>query len=143
MVGTANNVSSWTGHPGIYGVFKRISEENLPLVSMFTICTYNVHSLYDAQGKDSLDRIVQFLNEEKPDVLCLQEISGHSRRQLQPLLGYKEGFNWAGCAILSNLPMERLELLDKESKRGYHPRFLTVKLTGRRTNPPDLLSSQS
>ena len=93
-----------------------------------TICTYNVHSLKDSQGRDNVDRIVEFLNKEKPDVLCLQEISGYGRRQLQPMLGYKNGFSWAACSILTNLPLERVQIPNEKYQRGYHPRFLTVKL---------------
>ena len=53
---------------------------------MLCMCTYNVHSFYDGSGKPSFDKIVEVIDEIKPDVLCLQEVHGFSLNKLRSAL---------------------------------------------------------
>lgn len=73
-----------------------------------TVATWNVNSV-----KQRLEHLVDFLREEKPDVLCLQELKcqddAFPRREVEEC-GYnvathgQKAFN--GVAILSRLPLE-------------------------------------
>ena len=37
-----------------------------------TVCTYNVHSFYDEEGRCRVEDIAAMFNQLKPDVICLQ-----------------------------------------------------------------------
>ena len=96
---------------------------------MFSIATYNVHSFYDERGQDAFDRVVEVLGETKPDILCLQEVHGFGLKKLQVALSYQHSIKWGGCAILSNLCMEEMDIPGRRARKGFYPRFLTAKLS--------------
>ena len=37
-----------------------------------TVCTYNVHSFYDEEGRCRVEDIAAMFNQLKPDIICLQ-----------------------------------------------------------------------
>ena len=96
---------------------------------MFSIATYNVHSFYDEIGNHAFDRVVKVLQDARPDILCLQEVHAFGLKKLQDSLSYEHSLKWGGCAILSNLCMEEVEIPERRARKGYHPRFLTAKIS--------------
>ena len=76
-----------------------------------TICTYNI------KWDSDILKLEDFLQEKKPDVICLQEVKGE--KELMMLLEYlkktKSKFAFAGrsskshCAVLSILPMREVK----------------------------------
>jgi endonuclease/exonuclease/phosphatase family metal-dependent hydrolase len=96
---------------------------------MFSICTYNVHSFNDEQGRDAFNRVVEVLQDAQPDILCLQEVHGFGLNKLRSALSYQHGIKWGGCAILSNLYMEEVEVSNRKVRKGYHPRFPAARLS--------------
>ena len=109
---------------------------------MFRVCTYNVHSFYDGLSRPSFDRIVEVIDEIKPDVLCLQEVHGFGLNKLRSALNFEFSISWAGCAILSNHPMEEVNTSERGGARGrgYHPRFLTGRVSFNHQNKTFLIT---
>ena len=76
-----------------------------------TICTYNI------KWDSDILKLDDFLQEKKPDVICLQEVKGE--KELMVLLEYlkrtKSKFAFAGrssmshCAVLSTLPLREVK----------------------------------
>jgi len=69
------------------------------------------------------------LQDARPDILCLQEVHAFGLKKLQDALSYEHSLKWGGCAILSNLCMEEVEIPERRARKGYHPRFLTAKIS--------------
>jgi len=44
------------------------------------VMTYNVHGWEDADGADNFDRVAELLLQQRPDVICLQEVKEESRK---------------------------------------------------------------
>jgi len=100
-----------------------------------TVCTYNVHSFYDEEGRCRVEDIAAMFNQLKPDIICLQESSGMHLSKLVKLLSPAHSVvKWGGCSILSSLPMEEVEVRPREmvaglpGRRSYHPRFTTARV---------------
>jgi len=70
------------------------------------IISYNVHGWYSDEGRHNLDEIVKLYWELQPDILCMQEVTGHGLTKFLELTGIKHSLRWGGTAILSNLEME-------------------------------------
>jgi len=109
-----------------------------------TLCTYNVHSFYDEEGRCRVEDISKLIQELELDVICLQECDGmHLKKLLKLLEQGPKAFNmvkWGGCAIISSLPMEEVEIENRKSRssqgraeglpgrRTFHPRFVTARI---------------
>ena len=105
-------------------------------VPQLSICTYNVHSLTDQHGQDGFDRVVKvlLLKKTQPDIVCLQvvvcktklfifdsrltiqEIHGFGLKKLQSALPYQNSIKWGGCAILTNLAKQEVEIADRKAR---------------------------
>ena len=103
-------------------------------VTEFTLCTYNVGFDVD------VTKLLQFLEEEKPDIICLQEMM---RRDVERLISRLRRSKWSRfthCGrspdsrsiILSIFPLEDVSrgLLGRESKGRRNNQFVTVKVAG-------------
>jgi len=113
-------------------------------MTSLTLCTYNVHSFYDAEGRCRVEDISKLIQELQLDVICLQECDGmHLKKLLKLLEQGPKAFSmvkWGGCAILSSLPMEQVDIEGRQSRtsqgraeglpgrRTYHPRFVTARI---------------
>ena len=117
-------------------------------VPQLSICTYNVHSLTDQYGQDGFDRVVKvlLLQKTQPDIVCLQvvvcktklfifdsrltiqEIHVFDLKKLKSALPYQNSIKWGGCAILTNLPMQEVEIAGRKARKGFYPRFLTARI---------------
>lgn len=90
------------------------------------IATYNVHGWYDDDGLHNLGRVVDLYREEKPDILCLQEIPRFSLMSFVELSGLQFFITWGPNAILSNMKLEEME---EDGLKSTHPRFITCRVT--------------
>jgi len=113
------------------------------------IATYNVHGWVDQDFESNLDRVVEVVTENNPDILCLQEV--YACWELPCLLEFmrKTTFTkiirWGECAILSKSSISMTEVGvdgDLEEEGGcYHfplppapgykykrPRYTTVRV---------------
>ena len=41
-------------------------------MTMFSVCTYNIHNCYTDAGQPSFEQVVETIKENQPDILCLQ-----------------------------------------------------------------------
>lgn len=86
-----------------------------------SIATYNVHGWFDDAGNHNLDRIVDLYRKEKPDILCLQEVTRYGLKEFMEKTEHEYCIAWGPNAILSNLPIEELG----EGLKSTHPRVIT------------------
>ena len=100
-------------------------------ITEFTLCTYNVGFDVD------VTKLLQFLKEEKPDIVCLQEMMSRDVGQLISRLRRSEWSRFTDCGrspdsrsiILSIFPLEEVSrgLLPKARNNN---QFVTVKVAG-------------
>jgi len=69
------------------------------------VATYNVHGWVDAAEDSNLDRVVEVVNTQDPDILCLQEIypcwDSPCLLEFLRKTKFEHTLRWEGCAILS------------------------------------------
>jgi len=92
-----------------------------------------------------VEDISKMIQELELDVICLQECDGmHLKKLLKMLEQGPKAFNmvkWGGCAIISSLPMQEVEIEQRKSRTSqgraeggllgrttYHPRFVTARI---------------
>jgi endonuclease/exonuclease/phosphatase family metal-dependent hydrolase len=98
------------GYNHLYTIiqYRWTTSEKGPAGSM-KILTYNVHSLYEIpktveQGKKQkkgrmLSKVTDFLVQQNPDILCIQEFFVRNEDSLKVLTKFKEGLHTEYCSI--------------------------------------------
>ena len=101
-------------------------------ITEFTLCTYNVG--YDVD----VTKLLQFLTEETPDIVCLQEMMSRDVGQLISRLRRSEWSRFTDCGrspdsrsiILSIFPLEEVSRGLLPKARNNNNQFVTVKVAG-------------
>ena len=87
----------------------------------FKVMTYNVRAFYGDDRQSSVDRIAGVLEEEAPDIVCLQEYNPVLAHRSEAFVRWMEGYAVAGSqgasdnspiVILSKFPIIRSDTLD-------------------------------
>ena len=97
---------------------------------MLTICTFNIKNNYRDYQSDKADKIIEFINQNKIDYLCLQEVFTKCRRDLQKNLRgtkYKIYGKYRFSLPIFTPINEAVSIITKEKvlyNRTYHLPFL-------------------
>ena len=97
---------------------------------MLTICTFNIKNNYRDYQSDKADKIIKFINQNKIDYLCLQEVFTKCRRDLQKNLRgtkYKIYGKYRFSLPIFTPINEAVSIITKEKvlyNRTYHLPFL-------------------
>jgi len=95
------------------------------------IASYNVHNWYSDEGRYNLQKIVELYRELKPDIICLQEVTGFGLTKFQEMTGLKNRLKFGSVAILSNLEIKDWAVESGQKEKvsgGRHLRFITAEV---------------